>query len=145
MRDRIANCYCRSMFWASGALSIHDCMPEIKQKQPQDRKTIFEILSLPVAKILSPVARQAPTKTFCWEATDLGNCPKRENPQKWLEEGAKNLLDAGSKSHPRVFCTTQTLFCTGATPFRTSARGLLLAGSKRPFVPSTRTVRVVVM
>ena len=38
-------------------------MPEIKQKQPQDRKTIFETLSLPVAKILSPVARQAPTKS----------------------------------------------------------------------------------
>ena len=36
--------------------------PEIKQKQPQDRKTSFETLSLPVAKILSPVARQAPTK-----------------------------------------------------------------------------------
>ena len=35
---------------------------EIKQKQPQDRKTVFETLSLPVAKILSPVARQAPTK-----------------------------------------------------------------------------------
>ena len=39
------------------------CTPEIKQKQPQDRKTIFETLSLPVAKILSPVARQAPTKS----------------------------------------------------------------------------------
>ena len=36
--------------------------PEIKQKQPRDRKTSFETLSLPVAKILSPVARQAPTK-----------------------------------------------------------------------------------
>ena len=40
-------------------------MPEIKQKQPQERKTIFETLSLPVAKILSPVARQAPTKNRC--------------------------------------------------------------------------------
>ena len=46
------------------------------------------------------------------------------------------LLVPGSKGLPRVFCTTQTLFCTGATPFRTSARGLLLAGSKRPFAPS---------
>ena len=60
--DRIANCYSRSLFWAPGALSIHDCMPENKQKQPQNRKTISETLSLPVAKILSPVARQAPTK-----------------------------------------------------------------------------------
>ena len=31
------------------------------QEQPQDRKTIFETLSLPVAKIQSPVARQATT------------------------------------------------------------------------------------
>ena len=46
----------------SGALSIHDCMPAIKQKQPQDRKAAFEALPLPVAKILSPVARQAPAK-----------------------------------------------------------------------------------
>ena len=36
--------------------------PDIKQKQARDRKTHFEALSLPVAKILSPVARQAPTK-----------------------------------------------------------------------------------
>ena len=35
---------------------------EIKQKQPQGRKTIFETLLLP-AKILSPVARQVPTKS----------------------------------------------------------------------------------
>ena len=65
VKDRIANCYCRNLFWASGALSIHDCMPEDKQKQPQNRKTIFETLSLPVAKILSPVARQAPTPCAC--------------------------------------------------------------------------------
>ena len=31
------------------------------KKQAQDRKTHFETVSLPVAKILSPVARQAPT------------------------------------------------------------------------------------
>ena len=49
-------------FGRLGPFSIHDCMPEITQKQPQDRKTIFETLSLPVAKILSLVARQAPTK-----------------------------------------------------------------------------------
>ena len=46
------------------------------------------------------------------------------------------LLGPASKGLPRVFCTTQTLFCTGATPFRTSARGLLPAGSKRAFAPS---------
>ena len=49
--------------------------PQIKQKQPQDRKTIFATLSLPVAKILSPVARQAPTK-----------CPQEESPLSgWLQ------------------------------------------------------------
>ena len=53
------------MFWASGAL------PDMKQKQPQDRKTIFETLSLPVAKIRSPVARQAPTKVIL--GVDLGH------------------------------------------------------------------------
>ena len=44
--------------------------PELKQKQPKDRKTSFETLSLPVAKILSPVARQAPTK----ELPAAGHC-----------------------------------------------------------------------
>ena len=38
--------------------------PEIEQKQPHDRNTISETLSRPVAKILSPVARQAPTKSI---------------------------------------------------------------------------------
>ena len=75
----------------------------------------------------------------------LGNCPKRDSLQKWLGEGAKGLFDSfgpsWSKGLPRVFCTTQTLFCTGATPFRTSARGLLLAGSKRPFAPSPNHFR----
>ena len=36
--------------------------PEIKREQPQDRKTILETLSPPVAKILSPVERQEPAK-----------------------------------------------------------------------------------
>ena len=67
VKDRIANCYCRNLFWASGALPIHDCMPEKSSKNsPQDRKTIFETLSLPVARILSPVVRQAPTKFLLW-------------------------------------------------------------------------------
>ena len=56
------NCYYRNMSWASGALSAMIVCPDIKQKQPQDRKTIFETLVLPVAKILSPVARQAPLR-----------------------------------------------------------------------------------
>ena len=34
------------------------------QKRAQDRKTHFETVWLPVAKILSPVARQAPTKAI---------------------------------------------------------------------------------
>ena len=51
------------------------------------------------------------------------------------------LLAPGSKGLPTLFCTIQTLFCAGATPFRTSARGLLLAGSKRPFAPSPNHFR----
>ena len=43
---------------------------EIKQRQPQDRKTVFETLSLPVAEILSPVARQAPTKLWNLQKTN---------------------------------------------------------------------------
>ena len=68
------------MFWASGALSDHVIVcPEIKQEQPQDRKTIFERLPLPVAKILSPVARQATTKgsKFCKTLYDW-QCVKGE-------------------------------------------------------------------
>ena len=62
MKDRIAKCYCRNMFWVLGPFQTMIVCTEIKQEQPQDRKTIFETLSLSVAKILSPVARQAPTK-----------------------------------------------------------------------------------
>ena len=62
------------MFWASGALSIHDRMPEIKQQQSQDRKAVLETLSLPVAKLLSPVARQAPTKPPLTQAVTGQNC-----------------------------------------------------------------------
>ena len=49
------------MFRASGPPSSHDCMPW-NQTQAQDHKTHFETVLLPVAKILSPVARQVPTK-----------------------------------------------------------------------------------
>ena len=38
------------------------------------------------------------------EQSDLGNCPRRDNLRKWLEEGAQGLLDSGSKGLPRVFC-----------------------------------------
>ena len=47
-------------FWGPFQTTI--ACHEIKQEQPQDRKAILETLSLPVAKILSPVARQAPTR-----------------------------------------------------------------------------------
>ena len=52
----------RSMFSVSGALSNHDWMSWNQAKQAQDRKTHFETLSLAVAEILSPVARQASTE-----------------------------------------------------------------------------------
>ena len=56
----------------------------------------------------------APFAVHCWEAAGLGNWPKRENSQKCLGEGAKGLLDPGSKGLRKVFCTTQNPFCTGA-------------------------------
>ena len=50
------------MFWASGALANHDCSPVIKHKQAQNRNTHSKTVGLAVTKILSPVARQAPTQ-----------------------------------------------------------------------------------
>ena len=76
------------------------------------------------------------TRIKCWEAMELGNCPKREHPQKWLGRVQKVFWTQGAKSHPRVFCTTQTLICTSAKWGCTGARGVLLAGSKRPVAPS---------
>ena len=59
-----------------------------------------------------------------------------EISQKWLGEGANGVLDPWSKGLPRVFCTTQTRFCTGATLSCTSARGIWRPWSKTPFAPS---------
>ena len=57
--------------------------------------------------------------------------PKRENPQKWLGEGAKGLLGPGSKSRPRVFFLHHPNSpCTGAEWGCTGARGVSLGGSK---------------
>ena len=42
--------------------------------------------------------------------------PKPQKRPKWLLEGAKVVLDPGSKGLPRVFCTTKTLLCTGVAP-----------------------------
>ena len=39
---------------------------------------------------------------WIWEATDVRNCQKRENLRKWLGEGAKGLLDRGSKDRNPV-------------------------------------------
>ena len=62
MKDRIAKLIVATGFGLLGPSQTMIACPDIKQKQPQNRKTLFETLSLPVAKILSPVARQAPTK-----------------------------------------------------------------------------------
>ena len=66
--------------------------PEVEEKQAQDRKTIFETLSLPVAKILSPVARQAPTK----ERGDL--CQRMQSLVK--------LLSKPSSEKKKAYTTT---------------------------------------
>ena len=57
--------------------------PQTKQEQPQDRKTIFETLSLPVAKIRSPVAIQAPTNGMAITPKKQG----RPGGHGCLEEG----------------------------------------------------------
>ena len=73
-----------------------------------------------------------------WEAAGLGNRLKTENSHKCLGEGAKGLLDPGSKGLRKVFCATQNCFCTGAKWGCTCARGFVLPGSKRPFAPSLK-------
>ena len=72
---------------------------------------------------------------WTWEIAQKGKVSKALKKVFWT------LLGPGSKGLPRIFCTTQTLFCTSAAPFRSSARGLLLVGSKRPFAPSPNNFR----
>ena len=76
----------------------------------------------------------------CWEAADLGNCPKSESSRKWLGEGAKGLLDPASKrplalvrngvapAEKRVWVVQKTL----GRPLRS----LDPKESKRPCAPS---------
>ena len=72
-------------------------------KTPQDRKTIFETLALPVAKILSRVARQAPTK---FRTPHLGHTPStagtfrkkfRNNSGKTPETLSERFLEFPSR------------------------------------------------
>ena len=73
-----------------------------------------------------------------------GKLSKKGKSQKWLAEGAKGPFDSfwaqGAKVSQESFAPPKPSF---ATPFRTSARGLLLAGSKRPliFAPSPNHFR----
>ena len=81
---------------------------------------------------------------WSWEAVDLGNCPKRESLQKWLGEGAKGLFDS---SRPREQRSPKSLLhhpnplLHRCNPISHQWRGLLLAGSKRPFAPSPNHFR----
>ena len=45
-----------------------------------------------------------------WEATELGNCPKRENPQKWSGEGAKGFWTQGAKVTQESFAPPKPSF-----------------------------------
>ena len=80
-------------------------MPEVKQKQPQERKTVFETLSLPVAKILSPVARQAPTKFRTKEVS------------KWM-----GYLVCFFSPHPPCEIDISIVFSRLSTQIRSSAK-----------------------
>ena len=60
------------------------------------------------------------------------------NSRQWLREGAKGLLDPGSRL-PRVSCSFRSLFCTAASPFCTIARGFSLLGTKDLFHPLLTT------
>ena len=89
-------------------------------------------------------ATAVPKQCSAFEGQGLGSRRPGRLPEKgkspkvfWgrVQMVFSNLDTAGSKGLPRVFCTTQNLYCTGACPFRTSARGLLLAGSKNLLHP----------
>ena len=73
MKDRVAKkiiiAICFGLLAPFQTMSVR---LEIKQKQAQDRDKHFEAVSLPVAKILSPVARHAPTEVDEFE----GSAPK---------------------------------------------------------------------
>ena len=73
----------------------------------------------------------------------LGESPKMVKSQKWLGEGAKDLLSPGGISLPRVFCTIRNPFCTGATPFCTGATPLLLLGLKDLLHPFLTTFGIL--
>ena len=74
----------------------------------------------------------------------LGSCgpgrltEKEKLTEKCLGEGAKGLLDPGSKGLRKVFCTTQNCFCTGAKWGCTGARRFVLPWVQRPFAPSPK-------
>ena len=88
-------------------------MPEVKQKQPQDRKTVFETLSLPVAKILSPVARQAPTKFW--------------TPRKYPQNAPKMPENTPPKYHQNA------RFGCFSGIFRVFSRGCRISGASTFF------------
>ena len=74
---------------------------------------------------------------YVWDAVDPGNCPKTGKSPKVVRGGRKRyfltLLGPGSKGLPRVFCTTQTLFCTGATPVSHQCKRPLARGVQKTF------------
>ena len=102
----------------------------------QEIERLEQKLDHPPSRLTTP---RPPQNNRKFSIATPGACYRGPKPQKcpkWLGEGAKGVLDLGSKGLPRVSCTTKTLFCTGATLFCTSARGHWRSGPKRPFAPS---------
>ena len=76
-------------------------------------RTVFENKNLKVLILLSRIG-----KLRAWETDRKGKIP-----QKCLGEGAKGLLDPGSKGLRKAFCTGATPFCTGAKAVLGGAKG----------------------
>ena len=64
-----------------------------------------------------------------WEATDLGNRPRRDNSSKWLGEGAQGLLDPASRT-PLASVQNEV------APVQKDSWDTFAPWDQRPFAPS---------
>ena len=90
---------------------------------------------------LTPSQRLAKIASKLWQpvlklgSRGPGKVPGKGKSPKVVGAGCKRSFRPREQRSPKAFCTTQTLSCTCATPFRTGARGFLLAGCKRRAAP----------
>ena len=113
--------------------------------------TVHAYISLPLISSLRLVVSTLPRRTTCsttcrqintdsvvnqrlWE-----RARKWGNPGKWLGEGAKGLLNQGSKGLPSVSCTIRTLLCAGAPHVAPGQKAFCSLGPKDLLHPHLTT------